>query len=231
MKILHYNTAVYFALFSIIITSCTPAYIPNRVNTPLLSNSGEIQASVSTGISGFDPQISYAITDHIGVMANGSFADRSNDTTDNFHIHNFFELGGGYYDKLEDVGRYGLYGGFGFGNVETEFDNDIFSKRTDANLLRYFIQPSIGVVTDVFDASFATRVALVNTKIKDSELNNPKGNDLYFEPVLTTRLGYKYVKFLFQVGLSFRVMSSDLKPEYQPVILNLGLQFTLFQDL
>ncbi len=229
MKSLYYYT-VFIFISSIFITSCTPAYIPNRVNTPLLSNSGELQASFSTGISGFDPQISYALTDKIGIMANGSFANRKNDTTDNYHVHNFLELGSGYYGKFDNIGRYGFFGGFGIGNVKTDFSNDITSKKIDATLNRFFAQPSIGAVTNYFDGSFALRMIFVNTRLNNNISDNPDGNDFFFEPVVTTRFGYKYVKLLLQAGLSFRVLNAGYRYEHQPFILNFGIHFTLFQE-
>jgi len=61
---------IYILVFIIlIINGCAPAYVPNVINTPLLSNKGEIQTSIHTGIAGFDPQFAYAITDHIGFMS------------------------------------------------------------------------------------------------------------------------------------------------------------------
>src|SRR3989339_701931 len=77
----------FIGLFS----SCSPEYIPNMVNTPLFSNQGEFQATVATGTSNFDAQLGYAITDNIAIIANGSYADETNDTTDEFHKHLIIE--------------------------------------------------------------------------------------------------------------------------------------------
>ncbi len=91
-------TILYFTLLACIIIlfhACAPAYVPDVINTPLLSNKDELQVSLNTGISGFDPQIAYAVTDHIGVMLNGSFTNRISDSTDNYHKHTFVEVGSG----------------------------------------------------------------------------------------------------------------------------------------
>ena len=65
-----YIVIIYSALG--VLSSCSPAYIPNMVNTPLFSNQGEFEATVATGTSNFDAQLGYAITDHIAVIVNGS---------------------------------------------------------------------------------------------------------------------------------------------------------------
>ncbi|HRC89903.1 MAG TPA: hypothetical protein PK910_07795, partial [Bacteroidales bacterium] len=85
------------AFVALIINSCAPAYVPNVLNAPMLTNKNEVQAAVYIGTSGFDPQIAWAPTNHIGVMANASFMNSTSDSTENYHKHNFFEFGAGYY--------------------------------------------------------------------------------------------------------------------------------------
>ena len=101
-------------LFSLIgiLSSCSPEYIPNMVNTPVFSNKGEFQATVATGTSNFDAQLGYAITDNIAVIANGSYADQTNDTTDEFHKHLIIEGGLGYYRQISSSARIEVFGGY-----------------------------------------------------------------------------------------------------------------------
>jgi phosphoserine phosphatase len=75
--------SIYQVLFLILalLNSCATAYIPNTVNTPLLTNRKEFQAAIYAGTSGFDPQLTYAVSDHIGIMLNGSFANVTSDST------------------------------------------------------------------------------------------------------------------------------------------------------
>ncbi len=153
---------LYIMFVVLIINGCAPAYVPNVINTPLLSSKGEIQAAIHTGISGTDPQFSYALTDNIGIMLNGSFADRTSDSTDDFHKHQFIELGTGYYTKIGESGRFETFGGFGYGKLQAEFDNDLWDTHSDVTSSRIFIQPTIGATTDIFDGSFASRFVIVN---------------------------------------------------------------------
>ncbi|MBS3807179.1 MAG: hypothetical protein KGY60_06710 [Bacteroidales bacterium] len=74
--------------------SCSPEYIPNMVNSPMFKEKGEIQGNLAAGVSGTDVQLAYALGEHVALMANGSFYDETSDTTDDFHHHTLYELGG-----------------------------------------------------------------------------------------------------------------------------------------
>lgn len=209
-------------LCAVVINSCAPAYIPNVINTPLLDHKGEFQANLNTGFAGFDPQIAYTVTDHLGLMVNGSFANRTSDSTDNFHKHQFLELGMGYYSKLTDNVLFELYGGFGVGKLKSEYDNGFWISLSDVNSRRAFIQPSVGVTTQIFDASLASRFTMVNL------FQHDYSNTGYFwEPAITVKLGYEYAKALLQFGFAIPFKEETLDFNYRPFLFSMGLQFTL----
>ncbi len=211
-----------FLLFPILFFSCAPAYVPNVVNTPLMSNKGEFQASVHTGTSGFDPQFAYALTNNIGLMLNGSFANRTSDTTDNFHKHQFVEFGAGYFASIGTAGRFEVFGGYGAGNLQAEYDNNLWVSKARVNSGRFFIQPAIGASTSVFDGSFSSRLVFVNLS-QESE----KASCAFIEPALTGKFGYKYVKFVVQTGLSVPLSSSNNLFNYQPFMFSVGIQLNI----
>ncbi len=204
--------------FALVFNACTPAYVPNVINTPLLSNKGEFQCAIHTGTAGNDPQFAYAITDNIGVMLNGSFANRTSDSTDDFHKHQFVEIGSGYFTKLGNSGRFEVFGGFGLGKLKAKLDNNLWMSYEDVTSNRIFIQPAIGAATEIFDASLAARFVMVNMK-----QSSAKNTGLFLEPVMTTKVGYKYVKLVFQLGLSFPLNSKTREFSYQPFIFSIGL--------
>jgi hypothetical protein len=208
----------------LIINGCAPAYVPNVINTPLLSNKGEIQAALHTGASGTDPQFAYAITDNIGIMLNGSFANRTSDTTADFHKHQFVELGTGYYTNFGERGRFETFGGFGYGKLQAEFNNSLWNSTSDVNSSRLFIQPSIGVTTNMFDGSLSSRIVMVNMH----QASN-KSTGYFIEPVLTGKVGSRYVKAVFQFGLSLPLNSENIAFNYQPFLFSIGLQGYLFK--
>lgn len=213
------KTILYTILIALVINGCAPAYVPNVINTPLLTNKGEIQAAIHSGISGTDPQFAYAITDNIGVMLNGSFANRTLDSTNNFHKHEFIEIGTGYYTKIGESGRFETFTGYGFGKLKANFGNDLWITYTDVNSSRIFIQPTIGASTDIFDGSLSSRFVMV-TMHQDSK----RSSEYFIEPVITSKVGYKYVKAVFQIGLSIPLNSEEINFSYQPLIFSVGVQ-------
>jgi len=210
-----------------IMTSCSPEYVPNMVNSPMLSNRGEFQASIATGTSNFDAQTAFAITDNIGIMVNGSFGNETNDSTDDFHKHAFVEAGIGYFEKIGSKGRYEIYGGYGTGKVEGYYETSLFdSQITEAKYNRFFVQPGIGISTGIYDGSFSPRFAVVQMDPNGADFRTGKYN-LFFEPVITSKVGFKYVKFIFQFGVSVPFGDENLNYDYQPFIMNIGLNLNL----
>ena len=208
-------------LIILLISACAPSYVPNVVNTPLLSNKGEFQVTANAALSGFDPQLSYAVTDNIGLMVNGSFANQTSDSTDDYHKHQFVELGAGYYKKIGQRVRFEGYGGLGFGNLESNDDDALFIPFSSVKTTRVFLQPTIGATTEIFDGSFSSRFVVVNMK---QDLHSDIG--YFIEPVLTSRLGYKYVKVVTQFGVSIP-LNSEIDFGYEPFIFSIGLQLNL----
>jgi len=219
MELKNFHNWTLLSCITFILGSCAPAYVPNTVNTPMFSNKGDIQVNLNAGISGFDPQLSYAVTDKLGIMLNGSFANSTSDSSVNFHKHQFIEIGTGYYTKIGTSGRFETFGGLGYGKVKAEYDNDLWQSHADVDNIRIFIQPSIGVASDVFDGSLSSRFVFINL-YKDS--NESYG--LFAEPALTGKLGYKYVKAVLQLGLSIPLNADNIDFNYQPLLFSVGLQ-------
>jgi hypothetical protein len=209
-------------LFALLFTSCAPAYVPNVVNSPMFSNKGEVQVSGHGGIAGFDPQAAVAVTDHVGIMMNGSFENRTEDSTENYHKHNFIEFGAGYYQKIGVIGRFEAYGGGGFGKLQAYEDAGFWVSKSDVKTMRFFVQPAIGMATEVFDGSFAARLVALN--LKQDTLSN---TGVLIEPAFTFKVGYKFVKAVFQVGASLPLNGEHIDFTYQPFIYSVGLQVTL----
>ncbi len=223
----------YIGIISILIanlfSSCAPAYIPNVVNTPLLSNKGEVQVALNSASSGFDPQVAVALTDHIGIMVNGSFKNSDSDSSDNFHKHNFGEIGIGRHRKFQNVGRIEIFGGYGYGDVDIRTTYNLFgsetSNITDVIYHRGFIQSSIGFTSDFFDISFTPRFVLVHMRPKDNTFKNI--TKPFAEPVVSMKLGYRYFFLTSQFGLSLPLISTNNQDwfAWNPFILSFGITF------
>lgn len=211
-----------FSVLVLLTAACAPAYVPNVVNTPMLTERNDLNLAVYTGTAGFDMQGSFAISDNIGIMVNGSLADRTNDSTDNYHKHAFFEFAPGYYTKFGSSGVVEIYGGYGQGWVDSYYNSSIFLNYSKANISRVFIQPGVGATTSVFDGNFSSRLVLVTIN-----QDNISETGFFLEPVLTGKIGYKWFKFVAQMGLSVPFNSNDIHFEYQPFMISLGMQLNL----
>jgi hypothetical protein len=203
---------------SLVLISCAPVYIPNVINAPMLSNAGEVQLSVHSATSGFDPQFALAVTDNIGIMLNGSFGEASYEDSDNYRKHKFFEMGAGYYQKLNDNFRFETFGGYGFGEIQSDYGYYQWIPHKTINSKRFFLQPGVGATFHPFEGCVSARI--VHLRLTQ---NDRSSNGMFFEPAVTGKIIYKRVKGVMQLGLSVPVGTYDLTLEYQPVMLSIGL--------
>jgi hypothetical protein len=160
------------------------------------------------------------------------------------------EIGLGYFNsnliKNSDLrGVFEIFGGYGFG--KSSFLPKIFSKNSingNINLshsyetFKYFIQPSFRIKSDFIEIALSPRITNVYyskpiSTIPDSfwAENNlydiHKNNYTYFEPTVTTRMGYKGIKLKGQVVGSFLMYNRNFKGFYSGTNLNLGIIFTM----
>lgn len=219
LKQSHLLAIILFAIT--FLPGCAPTYVPNVVNTPMLSNKGEFHANFNTGTSGFDPQLSYAITDNIGVMLNASIENRNRDSTDSHHRHKFIELGAGYYTKFAEIGRFETYVGFGRGTINAHYDFILWKSFSDVKYNRIFVQPAIGISTRWFDGSLAMRMVYVDIFQKGHRTYS-----FFMEPAVTVKFGYDYFKFVTQMGYSFPA-DNYVHFDYEPVMFSFGIQVAL----
>ncbi|CAN5435185.1 hypothetical protein BH10BAC1_BH10BAC1_07350 [soil metagenome] len=208
---------------------CAPLYTPNLVHIPLFSDKNDADIQLATGTCGYDAQIAYAPINHLGVMINSSFKNKEVTDTNYFHKHNFVEGGVGFFGKINEAGRYECFAGYGNGNAQNYLEG--WYGKVDGSYNRFFLQPSIGAKTDVFEGAFSVRLAYVdmyylsrNTGYSRSELSA-----WYFEPVITAKIGYRFVKFFVQGGLSLP-FESTIKYTNSPFILNFGLNLNFSQS-
>ena len=191
-------------------------YMPNIQNVPGFREKNEFKIQFGMGVNDWvktqELQAAYAITDHIAVMANLINAQASG----GYGHGNFMEGAAGYYLPVQNRCSFEIYGGYGFGSVynnQNDQKNQIYPLSVE--LQRYFIQPSFTYRNNWFEVSIADRIGGVvfynpqmnGTAPMDNDwltLNSTKNK--FFdvsEPSLTIRLGWKYIKFQLQYCTSF----------------------------
>lgn len=211
---------LFSALAAVIIMlhSCAPVYVPNVVNAPMLTNKGEVQVALHAGTSGFDPQFAYAITNNIGIMVNGSFQNTTSDSTNNYHKHGFGEVGLGYLKAIGQRGKFETFVGYGKGTIQALYENNLWTSRSDVDMGRFFIQPTIGMTSKVFDLGISTRLSFVN--ITDG---TNSASRVFAEPALTAKIGWDHLKIVGQLGISAPLNEDSNSIDYQPLLFSLGI--------
>ena len=219
---------VFYLIIISFLASCAPVYTPNVINTPLFTEKGESQINMSVGLNGYDPQLAFALTDHVGIMINGCYQNKQDDSSTvnsiEWHKHIFAEAAIGYYYPIEEKYRLEIFGGVGQGTVWSHFENNFVSKNAKANYTRYFLQPNIGICTDYYEVSFSPRLSLVDMQLYDEEMSafNTTGIDIFVEPAITAKFGYKFIKFFVQTGFVLS-LSQNVGYNHKPFFFSAGL--------
>ncbi|MDQ3111105.1 MAG: hypothetical protein M3R17_14525 [Bacteroidota bacterium] len=215
--------------------SCKTVYEPNTLNTPLFNNHGEFRAYV-------DPtnvQLAYAITDHIGVMANGYRVTAQTDNNTISGNGGLVEFGLGYFRPVNGF-ILETYAGGGFGHVKfsenRQENNTTVVRNYSADGMRFFIQPSFGYAGRFFEAAVTPRFCLgkysnIQTNYTTQEQIDGKFYNIneplwaFIEPAVTLRGGYKWIKLQAQFGISQKLNGQPLS--YKSSFVNIGLTFDL----
>jgi hypothetical protein len=221
-------------LIVLIATSCAPVYVPNARNSPMFTKAGEFQGSMQLG-NGLDLQGAVSVTNHIGLMANYSFADRNTknydpDDENGYHYHRFFEGAIGYFEN-EGNWCYEIFAGYGRGEGASYDQYEWWGtqrERATGKFERYFIQPAFGLNKKIMHVSFAPRISIVDFNEFSNDFitypidDNPK---VFIEPAVIGRVNLmdNHLFFVFQAGVSVPVTS--VYYEYRPIQLSTGMGF------
>jgi hypothetical protein len=226
-------------MLMLLATACAPVYVPNSRNAPLFTEAGEFQGSMQFG-NGLELQGAVSVTNHLGLMVNYSYADRTGsiydldaDALDDYHYHQFLEGGIGYFENQGNW-CYEVFVGYGKGEGSS-YDAYVWwgnqSELATGKYDRYFIQPAFGLNKKVMHLAIVPRVSIVDFKAFSSdsmsyEINeNPK---VFFEPAVIGRVNLMQNRmfFVFQVGFSIPA-TSNLFYEYRPFQFSTGLGLRL----
>ena len=240
---------VLFIGLAFLFSSCVTLYTPTAINAPLLSEQGQLNASLSgLGPNGTDLQASYAVTNNLGLMFNYAHitSSRSDEIYDNFgnyvnanfkHTENVVEFGAGYFTKFnftpkDNGGRFEVYGAFGTGSViDNDGGQDSSSNypKSTLNYTKFYLQPAIGYAMGNVEIAFATRVESVQFHNLVSQVPEFNGQNVSFvavEPVLIVRAGFPNFKFTTQTGLFLpgagHIGGLDI------IMFSMGIQGTIF---
>jgi hypothetical protein len=151
---------LFLVLATLSVVACRPVYsMSPAVNTPNFEKKGELTIEGFAG-TGYGGQAAYALTNHWGIMGSGTYINQSNKAGDVSGSGHLIEAGTGYFDAFgkDNVFRFGTYVGYGRGEIQNNLKGFGSSK---VNLVRRFIQPSIGYVTEnrVFEFIYSLKLS------------------------------------------------------------------------
>ncbi|MXV14372.1 hypothetical protein GS398_03615 [Pedobacter sp. HMF7056] len=189
-------------LVIVLFGSCSSLYLPNVPNTPMLSAKGELHASGHVSLRGnISLNSAYAVSDHFGVLFNGSVMDRKRGTKE--QAHNLVETAGGY---LTTFGQDGtrvleLYAGLGRGNGDRFYKQtaDAAADNQQSKFNKTFFQAnfsskkekSLKLFSREFPLNYGTalRVSYLRmTEFTRNGIDQPKEDNIFLEPVFFTRM-------------------------------------------
>jgi hypothetical protein len=245
----------------LVVTSCTHHYyIPATANVPLFREKDEYRVTGAFGtgkeIGTAELQGAYAITDNFAAMATAMsargksesirYSGSNREVTSSSGTGKYFDAAIDYYSPLGAHGVFEVFGGVGGGDQHHEYkqvsfysgDSHTFESGGDAYLSfrKIFIQPSIGLTFDGFDAALTcgfTELTFLNVQnritndYRESRAVDAISENRFsylLEPALTVRGGWKHVKMQVQAIYSHNVSHRNL--EFVDLKVSLGVAVT-----
>jgi len=219
-------------------------YMPNAHNVPLFKEKNEFRASGAFSAGSDDPdlfyelQTAYSFKKNWACMANFLSTDNKANTGDVSKNVRYIDGALGYFKPINRFGVFEIYGGLGACNQHHQYSNNYNIDGTaNLNYIKLFIQPSFGLTTRYADLAISWRLSDLYFSKVDYQLasNDPEiyyldtiaknRNSYLFEPALTMRVGWKYVKLQLQLLRSFNLNHPNLRFEKSSV--SLGLYITI----
>ncbi len=220
-----FRIAGLFFFINFYFSSCTPHfYQPKPLEPVLLTKENQLKINAIANIDMNTVSVAYSPKNNLGVQLGiGSFHNKSF-STDNagretIYLNEYYSnpyVSAGYYKHLSQDVLFEAYGGIGM----YRYKNTAVSYLKNMKNINLFIQPSIAFVNKNFDAAFTVRVDYLNrtkTIITDSVLSTDDRikyqfldykNYFFFQPGITLKAGFKYVKFQFQLSHSIPFSNS-----------------------
>ncbi|MFU8811972.1 MAG: hypothetical protein ACNA78_03335 [Balneolaceae bacterium] len=226
-NVFHRLLLVSFGLF--FMAGCATVYVPNSAHTNMMSEKGELHASVQLGTQGGDIMLGYALSDQFGLVGSysGSEEFQNGEQTGS---HDYGEAALVFFPQIKGPVQAEFLGGIGFGNAMGESSILGVDRIVEGDYSRPFLQGNLSVnTTSFFRAGVATRFAHVNfTNLESTaDLTGLDTSALFFEPTAFVQLGRGLFRVESQFGISEPMFKSidDLAFEHEPVRFSIGARF------
>jgi hypothetical protein len=245
------NLLITYAALLLLSSCFRPYYIAPVHNVPLFKEKNEIHGAISAAtssrITSENVQLAYAASNHIAVIGNYMNVNATDLVTGNAGRARYIDVGGGYYKAFEKAVVLELLGGFGHCTQNHVYD-DLMRTPTgqvratgNAQLAfnKIFFQPSVGLSTYGIDLAFTSMFSNLNytrvnhtldtlTRVEYNRLNELRANPniVMFEPSVTFRFGWRFVKGQIQYTRSYILSGPFIDPYvFIPGRVSFGLYF------
>ncbi|WP_423146080.1 hypothetical protein [Rubrolithibacter danxiaensis] len=207
----------------VLFSGCSSLYMPNVPNTPMLSTKGEVYTAAHITLKGNASfNSAYAVSNHFGLLLNGSFMN--SDRTRKDFRHSLLEAGAGYFtafgtkkDRILEI-----YTGFGRGSSERTYkdrteEGIVPYDRQETTFNKFFVQvnyssknkKSLKLFKKKFPLNYGTalRASYINMKtFIRNDAAQPLEDNLFLEPVFFTRMVLSpSVQLQFTSGSNFGI--------------------------
>jgi len=216
------------SFLAVIFCSCSHYYyVPNVQNVPLFKEKNEYRLSGSYGLgtetSCLEVQGAYSVTGNFGIMTNFMAAKGIENSAESWAKGTYLDAAIGYYEPLLKSGVFEIYGGVGGSKQHHQYRSKIYDPSnpahnnfnagtSDESFIKIFIQPSIGMTFKGFEFAFSTRFNRLSFNKMENKIDITSNkyefdklyatarhkNFLFFEPALTIRGGWQYLKVQLQ---------------------------------
>ena len=202
-------------------------YVPNVQNVPMFREKNEYRLSGTYGLgtetSCLEVQGAYSVTGNFAIMTNFMSAKGIENSAESWAKGSYLDAAIGYYKPLHKSGVFEIYGGVGGSKQHHQYRSEIYDPgnpaynnfnagTSDESFIKIFVQPSIGMTFNGFDFAFSTRFNRLSFNKTDNHIDKllndhefeklnttaQTKNFLFFEPALTIRGGWKYLKVQLQ---------------------------------
>jgi len=200
---------------SAMLLSCKTMYMPSMQNVPMFKEKGEIQATVAI----HNIQAAYAVTDRVGVIANGFFRKGKVFHLDDGNSYNYladsfnWELGVGTMAQPIGNTKLEVFAGYGHGNASLTYGYDApppsGARGGYSSFHKYFVQPGIINQGESLQVCLSGRISFVDFyDFKDLQNNTLQDKvALFIEPAVT--LNKETGIFNFRGQLQFSIAAAS----------------------
>jgi len=158
-------------------------------------------------------------------------------STKNWGSGKSFDIAFGYYKPLSTHCVFEIYGGIGGSNQSHHYNGTSSAgndRTSELSFRKLFLQPSLGLTYSGFDIALTTSISRVGFYKIDNQALEPEieaisqnRNSILFEPALTIRGGWKYLKIQLQLIDSQNLSHSNL--QFNESKMSIGLIFAFAQ--